>query len=83
MGIRAQAELLISARKKANLSQSDISKALRLSSPQFISNIERGLVHIPPNRLAQFARLTRTPAEDFIRAHLADYESQLRENMKS
>lgn len=36
------------ARLKKNLSQGDLAKTLMLSSPQFVSNIERGVAPLPP-----------------------------------
>lgn len=40
------------ARLKAGLTQGDVSKSLGYTSPQFISNIERGLSVIPLKTLA-------------------------------
>lgn len=52
------AEALKQAREKAELSQGEVAKALGYSSPQFVSNMERGLCSIPPRKAAAFCKLT-------------------------
>lgn len=47
---------LATKRQDAGLSQRDISQALRYSSPQAISNIERGIAPPPKNVLKAYAR---------------------------
>jgi transcriptional regulator with XRE-family HTH domain len=44
-------------REELGLSQMDLARALKLKSPQFISNIERGLVNIPLKKIDQFCRV--------------------------
>ena len=45
------------AREAAGLSQKEISDALGLSGPQYISNIERGLAQLPPPYIPAVARM--------------------------
>lgn len=44
-------------REELGLSQMDLARALKLKSPQFISNIERGLVNIPLKKIDQFCKV--------------------------
>lgn len=45
------------ARVAKGLTQADLSKALGFSTPQFISNAERGLCQIPPRHYKKLAKL--------------------------
>jgi len=45
------------ARKAKGLTQADLSKALGFSTPQFISNAERGLCQIPTKHYKKLAKL--------------------------
>lgn len=44
-------------RLKANITQKEISKACGFSTPQFISNIERGVCPVPPDVLSIMAEI--------------------------
>lgn len=44
-------------REKANLTQAGAAKALGYSSPQFISNVERGLCLLPADKIRKTAKL--------------------------
>lgn len=46
-------------REVQGLSQADVAKELRLSSPQFVSNIERGIAPLPRAQAASFARILK------------------------
>jgi transcriptional regulator with XRE-family HTH domain len=48
---------LRSNRERANLTQGQVSDRLGYSSPQFISNIERGISVVPLDTLAKMLRL--------------------------
>jgi transcriptional regulator with XRE-family HTH domain len=50
---------LKSSRKKRNLTQAQVSTRLGYSSPQFISNIERGISVVPLDTLAKMLRIYR------------------------
>jgi len=49
---RTVAQYLRVCRKEAKKSQEDVAKMLRFKSPQFISNVERGLA-MPPKPIAK------------------------------
>ncbi len=53
-------------RKTGGFSQGDISKVIGLTTPQFVSNIERGLSPPSPNYLAVLANLTGSDLDELI-----------------
>lgn len=76
---RAMAEYLKEKRAKANLTQSDVASKLGYSSPQFVSNWERGLAKPPVFVLRDLTKLYRVPANEMFSVLLAEVESDLRE----
>lgn len=57
---------LKSARLKAGLSQHFVSKKLSLTSPQFVSNFERGLCSPPLKQLKKLVTLYKIPPQEII-----------------
>lgn len=53
-------------RQDARLTQRDVANKLGYTSPQFISNWERGLSQPPYDVLPEIAELYRVPAEEII-----------------
>ena len=80
---RAMAEYLKEKRAKANLTQSDVASKLGYSSPQFVSNWERGLAKPPVFVLRDLTKLYRVPANEMFSVLLAEVESDLREEFYS
>ncbi|MES2963226.1 MAG: helix-turn-helix transcriptional regulator [Bdellovibrionota bacterium] len=74
----AMAEYLKEKRAKANLTQSDVASKLGYSSPQFVSNWERGLAKPPVFVLRDLTKLYRVPANEMFSVLLAEVESDLR-----
>ncbi len=58
------AELLKQKRIKAGLSQRDVSNALGYSTPQFISNWERGVSTPPMDAMPKLAELYHADMDD-------------------
>jgi transcriptional regulator with XRE-family HTH domain len=65
-------------RVKAGLTQSDVAQKLGYTSPQFISNIERGLCSAPVKHLKDFAKMYNLDTEELIQLLLTEHESILR-----
>jgi transcriptional regulator with XRE-family HTH domain len=65
-------------RVKAGLTQSDVAQKLGYTSPQFISNIERGLCSAPVKHLKDFAKMYNVNTEELIQLLLTEHESVLR-----
>lgn len=64
-------------RKELGLSQADVSRKLGYSSPQFVSNWERGLVSPPLSSLPKLMVLLQIPRETLIELVLADTRTEL------
>lgn len=58
---------LTAKRKSAGMTQLDVSKKLGYSSPQFISNFERGIAAPPFKKLVILSRLYGFDAEKAVR----------------
>lgn len=61
-------------RSEANLSQADVAKSIGLASPQFISNIERGIAGIPETKIQAFARALQVPKTTLINEMVEDFK---------
>lgn len=76
------AQYLKKCREKAGYSQTQVSSKLGYTSPQFISNWERGLSHPPVRALNKLAKLYRVKGVDlgeiFIKAYVREVEDDLR-----
>ncbi len=48
---------LAQLRVKAGLTQADVSKKLGLATPQYISNIERGVCLLSPHQMKKVAKI--------------------------
>jgi transcriptional regulator with XRE-family HTH domain len=53
-------------REKAGLTQRDVSEALGYSTPQFISNVERGRCRFPVEKLNRIKKLYRLSVNQMI-----------------
>jgi transcriptional regulator with XRE-family HTH domain len=74
-------EFLQSKRMKAGLSQGDVATKLGYSSPQFISNFERGLCAPPLNKLKLLVQLYDLNGEEVVKLMLKEQEKHLRKSL--
>lgn len=65
------------AREAKGLTQSDLAKALGLSSAQFISNIERGVAPLPPHFVPPISRLLQVSEKRLIELIVDVYRSRV------
>lgn len=65
------ADFLQKKRIAAGFSQFDVSTKLGYSTPQFVSNWERGVSHPPINALKRIAQLYNVSAEEIFEVVLA------------
>ena len=79
----AMAEYLKEKRAKANLTQSDVASKLGYSSPQFVSNWERGLAKPPVFVLRDLTKLYKVSANEMFSVLLSEVESDLRSEFYS
>jgi len=75
-------EYLKVAREEVNLTQAQVSKVLGYSSPQFISNIERGISVAPLAKLAKMIQMYRRNPVSLEKILLASQEELLKEKLK-
>jgi transcriptional regulator with XRE-family HTH domain len=66
MHYRGFGEYLKDKREKARLSQTEVSDSLGYTSPQFISNWERGLSKPPSDKLGGIVRLYKLDREELL-----------------
>lgn len=64
------ASILRNLRVKVGLSQGAVRKALGYTSPQFVSNWERGASEPPLETLAKLAVLYRVPLESLVETYI-------------
>ena len=74
---------LKACRQKAGLTQAGVSKVLGHSSPQFLSNIERGVSVAPILLLAKVVRLYKADPETLQQIILSSQERLLMQKFKS
>lgn len=65
-------------RSNTGLTQSEVATKLGYSSPQFISNFERGLCSPPLKNLKTLVKLYKIPVEEIMTLILDEQESILR-----
>ena len=63
-------EYLYEVRTHAQLTQNDVAQALGYSTPQFISNWERGLSHPPLDSLKKLAALYKISSDELFKIFL-------------
>ena len=74
-------EFIQEKRVKANLSQWDLAQTLGYSSPQFVSNIERGISTVPKTKIRTFAaRLNVSPFAIVSKMREQNIENAMAEN---
>lgn len=71
-------EYLQDKRVKAGLSQGDVATKLGYSSPQFISNFERGLCAPPLNKLKAIVQLYDLNGDEVLKLMVREHERHLR-----
>jgi transcriptional regulator with XRE-family HTH domain len=74
-------EFLKNARQNRNLSQWEVAKQLGYSSPQFISNIERGISPPPVETLKQFMVLYKISSKLIVEVMRDDYSRALKKEL--
>ena len=64
--------LLKQSRKIREISQLDVAKYMGYSSPQFVSNVERGLALLSPTSFRKYSTILEVPVERFVDAYVQD-----------
>jgi transcriptional regulator with XRE-family HTH domain len=74
-------QFLKETREDANFTQADVSQKLGYTSPQFISNIERGISVAPLKTLARMVQLYKASPESVVKIILESQRKLLREKL--
>ena len=74
-------QYLKSMREQCSLTQADVSGKLGYTSPQFISNIERGISVAPLKTLARMVNLYKVSPDGVVRIILESQKKLLREKL--
>ena len=77
------AEFLKDKRTHAGLTQSEVATKLGYSSPQFVSNWERGLASPPVGALRDLTKLYKVSADDMFSVMMTGVEADLRREFYS
>lgn len=68
-------------RKNRNITQKELSEKIGLSSPQYISNVERGRCVISAPAIKKISKYLKISPEPLIKAHMKDYETTFRNRL--
>jgi transcriptional regulator with XRE-family HTH domain len=82
LSMRTLSGYLKEKRTERGLSQLDVAKVLGYSSPQFVSNWERGLVSPPLETIAILIELYKVPPSEVIEYILKETKAYLETNLK-
>lgn len=77
------AKFLRSCREAKALSQADVAKELGYSSPQFVSNWERGISSPPMDSIFKLARIFELPADAIYEVLLEESIERTKLNLQS
>ena len=70
-------------RERAGYTQSDIAQKLGYSTPQFISNFERGLCAPPMKNLKTFVKLYKIHVDEIVSLIVKEQETTLRKELSA
>lgn len=68
-------------REQSSMTQADVSSRLGYTSPQFISNIERGISVVPLKTLSRMVSLYKVNPESVVKIILESQRKLLREKL--
>lgn len=68
-------------REQANYTQADVSSKLGYTSPQFISNIERGISVVPLKTLSRMVNLYKVNPESVVKIILDSQRKLLKDKL--
>lgn len=69
------------AREQAGFTQAEVAKKFGYSTPQFISNIERGKCAVPMKVMAQFIKLYKVKPEPVVNLLTRVYKEKVQREL--
>jgi transcriptional regulator with XRE-family HTH domain len=82
MRTRPNADQWRAIREKVGLTQRDVSDALGYSTPQFISNVERGRCSFPVEQLPKLKKLYKMSTDQILDMMMKEERAYLQKNLK-
>lgn len=79
---RELGEYLKDRRKEVGVTQSEIAEGLGYTSPQFISNVERGLCLLPLGKTKKALRIIGADKEEYTEIYLRCMEIIVRKSLR-
>lgn len=76
------ADLIKASRKAQGLSQGEMAFRMGYKSPQFISNVERGLCGVPVNSFKTMAKVLKIDIYNIYWAHVRDYAYDIKRKLR-
>jgi transcriptional regulator with XRE-family HTH domain len=76
-----EASFIKKSRIKAKLSQREVAEYLGYKTPQYISNIERGLCFLPSEKIKAFCEITKCDSSKLIKIKMDYIEENLWKNI--
>ncbi|MCB0413568.1 MAG: helix-turn-helix transcriptional regulator [Bdellovibrionales bacterium] len=76
-------DILKQSRNKLNMSQGDLAKTLGYTSPQFISNWERGISSPPLKTICKLVNVLSLDPDEVIEVMLIEEEKTLRKALET
>lgn len=70
-------QLVRKNRERVDLTQLQLSKKLGYETPQFISNVERGVTAIPAKKFKRLSDALEISIKDLVLARVDDYADKL------
>jgi ribosome-binding protein aMBF1 (putative translation factor) len=80
-GLTLTAVLIKESRVAQGLSQTDLAKRCGYNNGQFVSNIERGIAFVPPEKASVFASALKIKLQMVVDAYVRDCESEYKKRM--
>lgn len=67
---------ILNMRLKAGISQGAVARELGFTTPQFISNWERGISTVPPTRIKTLAKIYKVTPKKLIDLSVKDFKQK-------
>lgn len=73
--------MLKKLREQAGLSQKQLSDKLGMKTPQYVSNIERGLTLLSVNHFTKVSKILNVPKKTLVRHHMQCLEQRINKRL--
>lgn len=78
-----EGKIIRAGREEAGYTQAEVASKLKYKTPQFISNLERGIAKLPKKKLKALARLIGArPVNKIIDVRVAAFRARLNKELE-